>query len=354
MNTKFKNVLLCSSIICILFVICNKFMSSNINLKDYEKNLDVVEKADSNVELVFTYAENQVETYPTTQGAHKFAELVKERTNGRIEIVVKAAGKLGDDKYIVEQLKFGGVDFARVSISLLSDTIPKLRVLQMPYLYEDSEHELEVLNGEIGQSILESLETTKANIVGLSWYDSGLRHFYSSKKPIKNLEDLNGMKIRVQESEVMTAMIQALGAIPVPMGFKETYSGLQLNDIGAAEDNWPSYESEKHYKVAGYVTETGHIRVPDIQVCSEAVWKQLSEKDRSIIKECAEESAKYEKQLWKQREKSSKERTTRNGVQVIELEEDEKVKFQKALEPLYEQFCGRYMDIIDEIRELRK
>lgn len=353
MNKRLRNVLLCGNIICLLLILSfRKFTMESIELEPGKADTDYTERADSKVEMIFTYAENQSDTYPTTQGAHKFAELVGEKTDGRIEIVIKYQGALGDEKSVVEQISFGGVDFARVSVAALSDSIPKLRIFMMPYLYEDKEHQWKVLNGEIGQEALRNIEKTKANLIGLSWYESGDRHFYSVKRPIESLDDLKGMRIRVQKSQVMEAVVNALGAIPVPMDYEEVYQGLQLGDVDAAENNWPSYEGAKHYKVAKYITEDGHSMVPEVQIISKSAWNKLSEDDRKIIKECAEESAKFEKQLWKQREKSSKERLTRAGVQVKELSTKELDKFKKALEPIYEKFCGDYMDIIEEIKKL--
>ena len=152
-------------------------------------------------EFVLTYAENQPEDYPTTQGAYQFAKLVFERTEGRVEIQVSAGGVLGEEQSTIEQMQFGGIDFARVSLSSLSDFLPKMNVLQLPYLYTDADHMWQVLEGEIGDEFLDSLDGT--GLVALSWYDAGARNFYSAKKPIETLEDMEGLRVRVQESELM-------------------------------------------------------------------------------------------------------------------------------------------------------
>ena len=149
--------------------------------------------------FVFSYAENQGEEYPTTLGAKYFSELVEKRTEGRIRILVQAEGTLGNEKEVILQMKYGGIDFARVSLSQLAEYAPELNVLQMPYLYEDSTHMWRVLDGEIGAKFLNGISDDE--LVGLSWYDAGARNFYNSKKPISCLEDMEGMKIRVQESD---------------------------------------------------------------------------------------------------------------------------------------------------------
>ncbi len=145
-------------------------------------------------EYVFSYAENQAQDYPTTLGAIKFAEMVEERTEGRIRILVYAEGVKGAEGEIIRQMKFGGVDFARVSLSQLAEYIPEMNVLQMPYLYTDSEHMWRVLDGEIGVSFLSLAD--EYGLVGLSWYDAGARNFYTADRPITCLEDIEGFAYR--------------------------------------------------------------------------------------------------------------------------------------------------------------
>lgn len=300
-------------------------------------------------EFVLTYAENQAEDYPTTQGAYKFAELVYDRTGGKIEIQVNAGGILGDEKTVIEQLQFGGVDFARVSLSPLAEFVPKLNVLQMPYLYTGREHMWAVLEGRIGDGFLNSFGGS--NLVALSWYDAGARSFYNTRKPIETLEDMKGLNMRVQESELMVDTIEALGATPVPTSYGEVYSGLQTGRIDGAENNWPSYESTRHYEVAKYFTLDEHTRVPELQLVAQPTWDKLSPEYQAIIKECALESAKYERQLWVAREKISENLVRKAGCVVNELSPEEKARFQEAAAPMYEKYCSGYMDIIEAIIE---
>ena len=298
-------------------------------------------------EFVFTYAENQAEDYPTAKGAYRFAELVKERSGGRIEILVKAGGSLGDEKSVIEQMQFGGVDFARVSLSPLCDYVPKLNVLHLPYLYTDAEHRWEVLEGEIGDDFLESFDGT--NLVALSWYEAGARNFYNSIRPVHSPKDMRNMKIRVQESELMLRMVEILGASAVKTPYDEVYSSLETRRIDGAENNWPSYESENHYKVAKYYTVDEHARVPELQIVSEFTWNKLSEEDRTMIKECAQESARYERELWQDQEKRSRRRLEAAGCEVVELTAQEKAAFQERVLPLYWEFCAEYTSIIEAI-----
>ena len=263
-------------------------------------------------EFVLSYAENQTEDYPTTLGAQKFADLVEERSNGRIQILVLAEGELGAESDVIAQMQYGGVDFARVSLSQLAEYIPQLNVLQMPYLYEDSAHMWRVLDGTIGDDFLDIVSQNE--LIGLSWYDAGARNFYNSKKPITCLEDMQGMRIRVQESEVMADMIEALGASAIPIPYADVYSALEQGTVDGAENNWPSYETMNHYEVAKYYTIDEHNRVPEMQICSKHTWSKLSEEDQQMILDCAKESALYERKLWKERESESEAKAIEQGV----------------------------------------
>lgn len=298
-------------------------------------------------EYIFTYAENQTKDYPTTLGALKFAELVEERTEGRIRIQVKAEGVMGSESEVIRQMQYGGIDFARISIAQLSDFIPQMNVLQLPYLYKDSSHMWRVLDGEIGERFLEYSEGY--DLIGLSWYDAGARNLYCSVKPIRTLEDIQGLRIRVQEAKMMSDMITALGAVPVQIPYDQVYAALERNQVDGAENNWPSYETMQHYEVAGYYTVDEHIRIPEMQICAKHTWEQLSEDDRQIITECARESALYERQLWTERERQARENALKNDAQEIYLTAEEKEKFREAMMPVYEQFYADYGEDIEQI-----
>lgn len=298
-------------------------------------------------EYVFTYAENQSEGYPTSMGAYYFADLVKERTNGRIQIIVYPNAQLGREADVINQMRYGGVDFARVSLSQLAEIDTNLNVLQMPYLYNDADHMWKVLDGKIGESLLNDVE--RFDITGLSWYDAGARSFYTVDRPIFRVSDMEGMIIRVQQSELMIDMMECLGAEAVPMSYEEVYSALELGTIDGAENNWPSYEDTGHYKVAKYFCEDEHTRIPEMQLCSLHTLNMLSESDQNIIKECAKESALYERKLWETRVNESREIVVESGIIITSISSKEKELFREKMSPVYEKYCGEHMDIIDAI-----
>ncbi len=302
-------------------------------------------------EYVFSYADNQPEDYPTVQGARKFAELVQEKTSGRIRINVFAGGEMGSENEVVEQLQYGGIDFARSSVMMLTEIKPKFNVLQLPYLYRDEKHMWKVLDGVIGEEFKEELEGS--GLVALSWYDAGARHFYNSTGPIKCVEDMKKMRIRVANSDMMSAMVEALGARAVPMAYSEVYAALETSTIDGAENNWPSYETMRHYEVAKYITLDAHSRIPEMQLASQATWEKLSEADREVITACAEESARYERRLWEIREQNDRERLTKAGCVITELSSSEQVRFRAAVMSVYQMYCSEYIDVVNRIAQIR-
>ncbi|MDF2886462.1 MAG: dicarboxylate transporter, DctP subunit [Lacrimispora sp.] len=304
-----------------------------------------------NPEYVFTYADNQPDGYPTTEGAKKFAELVWERTKGRIKIKVFTGGEMGNENEIAEQVQYGGIDFARVSIMTLTDVNPKFNVLQLPYLYRDETHMWKVLDGAIGDEFMDELKGSGA--VALSWYDAGARHFYNTLRPIERVEDIRKMKIRVAKSDMMAAVVEALGAKAVPLAYSDVYAALETGYIDGAENNWPSYETMNHYEVAKYITLDAHSRIPELQIASQATWNRLNEEDRKIIKECGEESAMYERQIFAVREQEVRERLTKAGCIVTELSPTEQVRFRSAVMTVYQTYCKDNIDVVNRIAQVQ-
>lgn len=299
-------------------------------------------------EFVLTYADNQPAGYPTTQGAERFAQLVQERTGGRVVIQVHSDAEYGTEQEIWEQLALGGVDFARLSLAIAADDLPKLNVLQLPYLYRDAAHMWRVLDGTLGEDFLQ--EFTRRELVGLSWYDAGARSFYA-KQPIRSLNDLAGKTVRVQDSQIVLDMMKLLGAQPVTFAYSDVYSAFQTGKIDAAENNWPAYYRMDHYKAAPYYTVDEHSRVPEVQLASGRTWAQLPEEYQIILRQCARESAQYERQLWTEEEARARQSVLAAGCREITLSEEELEAFRTLVQPLYARYCGEELELVEAIRQ---
>ena len=300
-------------------------------------------------ELILRYAENQPEDYPTTQAALDFARRVEEKTNGRVKIAVYSGGELGAEQSVIQQMQFGGIDFARVSLSQLAGYLPSLSVLQLPFLYRDADQMWRVLDGAIGDEFLATLDGI--DLTGLSWFDAGVRSFYT-RDLVTNFEELQGLTLRVQESDMMSEMVQDLGANPVQVVYSQVYAALHNGEIDGAENNWPSYEAMGHYEVAPYFLKDEHTRVPEIQLASVPAMQKLADLDSSfpgIIRSCARESALTERTLWAAREREAEQDMLEKGIVVTELSAEEKQKFRDAVQPMYDRF-GEQKKLIERIQ----
>ena len=300
--------------------------------------------------LILRYADNQPADYPTTRAAEYFAELVEERTDGKILIRVYANGALGDENSVMEQVQFGGVDFARVSLGTLSEVLPEFEILQLPYLYHDADHMWKVLDGKIGEEFLSCPQ--KVGVMGLSWFDAGARSFYTSM-PVTSLDDLQGLTIRVQESGFMSRVVELLGATPVQIAYGDVYSALQTEKIDGAENNFPSYAATGHYEAAPYLILDEHSRLPEMQIVSEVTVERISEVDEAyvaVIQECAKESALYERKLWMETEQEAMEKVKELGCEITELSEEKLDRFRQAVQPLYESYTEDEKQMISQIR----
>lgn len=302
-------------------------------------------------DYVLSYADNQTGNYPTVQAARRFAEQLNKETDGRIEIRVYPNAELGDEVSTVQQLTFGGIDFCRCSLSNLSDYSEEAIVLQMPYLYADQEHMWRVLDGDIGAQVKQSFRGS--GMLALTWFDAGVRNFYTTDREIRSLEDMQGLKIRVQQSALAEDMVEALGAEAVPIVYEAVKDALQTGEIDGAENNWASYEAMEHDEIARNYTVDEHMRVPELMLVSSATWEQLSPEDQATIQRCADEAGLYERELWTAREASAREKCLREGTVEIVLSEREKKRFRDAVSPLYKKYCGDYAELVEKINEIR-
>jgi len=299
--------------------------------------------------IVLRLAETHPKGYPTELGDEEFARLVKERSNGRIIIEVYPGSQLGEEKAVIEQVQFGAIDITRVSISPVAAFVPKLNAFQMPYLYRDSDHMWKVLKGDIGMELLASLEPF--GFIGLGWFEAGARSFYNSKKPVYAPADLKGMKIRVQESELMLGLVRSFGAIPTPMPYGEVYSGLQTGVVDGAENNPPSYYSASHYEVAKYYTLDEHTMVPEIIIGSKISLGRLSKADQDLIKKAAMDAIDYQRAEWDAYVKVSMDKVKEAGCTIIPI--PDKTEWMKAVEPMYKQQPKEIQDLVARIRAVK-
>ncbi|MEM9159825.1 MAG: TRAP transporter substrate-binding protein, partial [Verrucomicrobiota bacterium] len=245
------------------------------------------------------------------------------------------SGVLGSEVQCIEQLQSGELAMSKTSTAAMESFIPELGVFGVPYLFDDESHFWEVLDGEIGKELLAVGEG--ADLIGLCYYDAGSRNFYSTEKPIRSPEDLKGMKIRVQNSRMAIAMIEAMGGSPTPIAWGELYSALAQGVVDGAENNLPSFESSRHYEECKYFTPDAHTRVPDLLMISSKIWSGLSERERDWLQRAADESSVYQRELWAVKTKESLEKVVAAGVEVLECDPSE---FQAACASIVDTLWG--------------
>jgi tripartite ATP-independent transporter DctP family solute receptor len=271
--------------------------------------------------------------YPTVLAVGYMGKLVSERTGGRHGIKVYGNSVLGSEKDTIEQVRIGALDMIRINVAPMNNVVPETMVPTMPFVFRSTAHMRKVLDGPIGDEILKACE--KQGLVGLAFYDSGSRSFYTVKKPIRALADMKGMKIRVQQSDLWVAMMQALGANATPMPYGEVYTALKTGLVDGAENNWPSYESSRHFEAAKFYSITEHSLAPEIMLFSKKVWDTLSSDDQKIIRQAAKESVPYMRKLWDEREDKSRKIVEAAGSQIVTVQ---KKPFQDAMKPVYDKF----------------
>jgi tripartite ATP-independent transporter DctP family solute receptor len=271
--------------------------------------------------------------YPTVLAVRHMGELISQRTSGRHSVKVFSKSALGIEKDTIEQTKLGAIAMTRVNVAPMNNICPETMVPTMPFVFNSKEQMRHVLDGAIGDEILKACESQ--GFVGLAFYDSGSRSIYSVKKPVKTLADTKGMKIRVQQSDLWVALMEAMGANATPMPFGEVYTALKTGLVDAAENNYPSYESTRHFEVAKYYNKTEHSMAPEILLFSKKIWDTLTPADQKIIRQAAKESVVYMRKLWDEREEKSLAVVKAGGAQIIEVD---KASFQAAMKPVYDKF----------------
>lgn len=300
--------------------------------------------------VTFRSADVHPEDYPTVQAVKYMGDILDKETKGRLSVKVFPSGQLGSEKDTIQQTQFGVIDLDRISLAPMNNVVPETRIPSLPYLFRSVDHMHKVLDGAIGDEILAAF--TPHGMIGLAFYDSGARSFYNSKRPIKTLADMKGMKIRVQESDLFIDLVKALGANPTPMPYGEVYSGLQTGVVDGAENNWPSYQSSHHYEVAKYMTLDEHVMVPEVLVMSKKTWDKLSKDDQALIRKAAKESVAKMRELWTAEEKKAREIVEKAGVQVNEVD---KAEFEKAVQPMFAKYVtdAKAKDMVARIQAVK-
>ena len=293
----------------------------------------------------FRVADTQPADYPTVQALQYMAQIIEERSAGRHRLHVFHSRQLGEEKETIEQTRIGAIDLNRTNVAPIGSLVPVANVLSLPFLFRSFEHLHRVLDQGIGQEILAQFQPH--GFVGLTFYDSGARSIYNSVRPVRSLADMKGLRIRVQQSSLMSDMIKALGADPVELPYGQVSTGLSTRLIDGAENNWPSYVTTGHYKLASYYTLTEHSMSPEVLVMSRPAWESLSGEDRDIFLEV------FMRSLWTSLEERSRQQARAAG-NIIITDFDRK-PFEEAMSVIYDKAAtdADTQQLINRIRQVK-
>ncbi|MDY0093465.1 MAG: TRAP transporter substrate-binding protein [Candidatus Vecturithrix sp.] len=268
------------------------------------------------------------------QGLLYLDKLLKERTNGEIELEIYHSAQLGSERDAVEGVAMGTLEMTLISSAPLANFTNKFMLFDLPFIVRDREKTYAWLDGPEGQSILDSL--LEQNLMGLGIWENGYRNLTNSKVAVKNPEDANGLKIRLMENPIHLATFKLLGAYPVPMPFGELFTALQQGVVDGQENPMVIIYTSKFYEVQKYLSLTGHFYAPAVLLINKAFWENtLTEEQRKIFKECEQEAKTWERQFSTKGEQELAAKLKEAGMEVIEPDKD---KWIEATKPIYQQF----------------
>ncbi|HXQ67086.1 MAG TPA: TRAP transporter substrate-binding protein [Alphaproteobacteria bacterium] len=301
--------------------------------------------------MVFKDSDVHPPGYPTVVAVEEMGKELAAATGGRLSIQIFPSMQLGGEKEAIEQAQVGAIQLARVSVGALGPVVDDLNVFNLPFLFRSVEHMRKVIDGPIGQELLDRVTNNpNTHLIGLCWMDAGARSMYDTKRPIKNIEDLKGLKVRVMGNPMFVDMMNALGANGVPMGYDQVFSALQTGVVDGAENNPPSFVFDNHYQVAKHFTLTEHLIVPEILVFSRKTWDGLSKDDQALITKLARAAQLEERKLWDAKEKDAFDKMKAANIDVEQIAD--KTPFQNAVKPVWDKYGAKYADLIKRIGEV--
>ena len=289
------------------------------------------------------------QSHPVHKGMVEMDRRLREISGGTVELLIIPNSPLGSETECLSQVRSGAVAMTKVSAASLETFVPEMSVFSLPYLFRDSEHFWKVLNGPIGQELLQTGE--RVGLHGLCYYDSGSRSFYTTSKPVLTPEDMKGLKIRVMQSPMAMDLIKTLGGAPTPIAWGELYTALQQGMVDGAENNEPSLSTSRHYEVAKHYSLDEHTSIPDVVVMSKLAWERLSPQIQAWVSQAAEESVSFQRKVWQEQVEKSMAELKAAGVTVYR---PEKAPFVEVTARMYAPYEGKPVGILAKrIREVQ-
>jgi len=288
--------------------------------------------------------------YPTVVAVESMGKKLEAATNGRYKLQMFANSVLGGEKEMIEQTQVGAISILRTSLGPIGPVVPEVNIFNMPFVFRNPAHMRAVIDGPIGQELLDKISTSPAKLIGLAWMDGGSRSLYT-KKPVRSVEDLKGQKIRMMGNPLFVDTMNAMGGNGISMGFGEVFTALQTGVIDGAENNPPSYYTTNHFKTgAKYYTQTNHLIIPEILVMSKITWDKMAPADQALVKKFAREAQFEQRVLWDAAVADYTAKLKADGVEFIEIDTK---PFYDATAPVRAKYGAQYTDLMKRIADVK-
>ena len=278
--------------------------------------------------------------HPNTAAMDRFAELVSAKTNGEVTVDVFHGGVLGSQPDALEQVRIGAIEVGNFNLGPIGPMVKEANLVSLPFIFKSVPHMFRVLDGEAGQIMANAM--AEAGVKPLAWVDAGARSFYS-QKPINTPADVEGLKIRVMNNNLYTAMISAMGGNPSPMAFSEVQQALKTGVVDGAENNFPSFKNVGHYEVTTHYSLSEHLIIPECICVNTAKFDALSPELQAGVRAAAEEAALYQRELWAIGSEQARKDVEAAGVVVNEIAD--KAPFQNAMDSVYAEYLAANPDM---------
>jgi tripartite ATP-independent transporter DctP family solute receptor len=284
--------------------------------------------------------------YPTVVAVENMGKKIEAATQGRIKFQMFPGAVLGGEKEMIEQTQVGAIQLLRTSLGPLGPVVPEVNVFNMPFVFRNPAHMRAVVDGTIGQEMLDRISASPAKMVALAWMDSGSRSLYT-KKPVRKPEDLKGQKIRMMGNPLFVDTMNAMGGNGIAMGYGEVFTAIQTGVVDGAENNPPTLLTANHYQAgAKFYTQTHHLIIPEILVMSKAAWDKLSPADQALFRKAGREAQMEQRALWDSYTVDAVAKLKAAGVEFIEMDSK---PFYDATAPVRAKYGAPYAELMKRI-----
>ena len=287
-------------------------------------------------------------SHPVHQGMLHLKQRLEELSGGAMTVEIYPSSVLGGETECLEQLQNGVLAMTKTSTGPMESFVPEIQVFGLPYLFRDTAHFWKFADSEAGRALLQ--KGAQRNMYGLCYYDAGSRNFYTARRQIKSPDDLKGLKIRVLNSPMAIKMVEMMGASPTPISWGELYSALAQGIVDGAENNPPSFYSNKHYEICKYFSLDEHVVLPDMLLINTQIWNKLSPREQQWLQQAADESSRFQRELWAAKSDEALAAVKKLGVEVYR---PDKTPFMKKVAPMYDAYQGTEIGkLVERIRAI--